>query len=72
MKNNFEIAINSELKDEYSDSYFNYKELVSNLNNLYGFILSTNNNEVSTIKGVIRYKVLDSTIPISINEGKGE
>ena len=72
MKNNFEILINSELTNEYSDSYFNYNELVSDLNNVYGFILSTNNDEVSTIKGVIKYKVLDSTIPISINEGKGE
>ena len=72
MKNNCEILINSELTNEYSDPYFNYKELVSDLNNLYGFILSTNNDEVSTIKGVIKYKVLDSTIPISINEGNGE
>ena len=72
LKNGNVITLNRELSNDYADLWISYKKLLSNKNNQYGFILKLNNDEVKTVKGKINYRVIDSTIPISINEGRGE
>lgn len=72
LKNEDKVVINKEMKSDYSDTYFSYNTLLSEKGSQFGFIVKRNDEGISGVRGKIKYKTIDATIPISINEGKGE
>ena len=72
LKNNNIITINKNLFDDFKCDYFDYQSLVSLKGNQYGLSLKINDNSIVSITGEINYKIVDSTISLSIHEGNGE
>ena len=66
------FQLNKEYSSNVIDKYINFEFLKSNLGQTYGYKISLNDDKLLLIHGKVIYSVLDSTIPISINEGKGE
>ena len=66
------IGVNKYIENDEITSFYSLKYMNSSKGNKFGFTIESKNDNLLSIKGKIIYEVLDPTISISINQGKGE